>query len=92
MLNPNKNELSRALDAAKYMCEHDVDHHCIAKTLLFLAERNEKLETVMSAAEGYLRFGRGAAEHAELARAVALAKRSDGAFLPQAHSVEHRAL
>ncbi len=95
MLKPNENEFSRALDAARYMRAHDLDHHYLAKTLLYFAQRNEMLEKVVSAAESCLHFGLGAAERAELTRAVAHVKRAEvctGSRAPSSQAVVQGAL
>ncbi len=74
MLKPAKNELLHALQAAEHMREHDLDKHHLAKTLLYFAERNRKLEKVLASAELYLHFGQGSAEHATLVRAIKSAR------------------
>ncbi len=88
MLKPTKEELAHALKAAEYMREHDLDRHHIAKTLLYLIERNEKLEKVMSRAELFLHFGQGATEHAELTRAISRAKRAEVTATSMLHHEE----
>ena len=74
MLKPSKQELEHALAAAEYLRARNNDAHDIAKSLLYLDERNRYLEKVFEAAELYLRFGQGPTEHARLLRAIETAK------------------
>ncbi len=77
MLKPSADELSHALRAATYMRERTQDKHHVAKSLLYLHERNKKLEAVLTAVERFLRFGQGSTEHATLVRAINAANRSE---------------
>ena len=77
MLKPSADELKHALQAAEYMREHTPDKHHVAKSLLYLHQRNKKLEAVLTAVERFLHFGQGSTEHATLVRAIKAANRSE---------------
>ena len=77
MIKPTKEELKHALEAAEYMREQGMDKHHVAKSLLYMTERNKMLEKVLGAAELYLHFGQGSTEHATLVRAVNAARRTE---------------
>ncbi len=87
MLKPDSKEMARALEVAEYMREHDLDRHHIAKALLYLVERNAKLEKVMSSAEVFLHFGQGVSEHSTLLRAISSAKRMEDSATRLIHEI-----
>jgi hypothetical protein len=67
---PDKTILAAALNHAELLRESENDHHGLAHCLLFLAERNRKLEAVTNAAEAYIRFGEDSQLHADLVKAL----------------------
>ncbi len=77
MLKPAREKIAHAIEAARYMREHDIDNHHLAKTLLYLEERNRLLEQVLGCAEHYLHSGQGAREHARLVRAIEKARAAE---------------
>lgn len=70
-MKPDKNELKTALDEAKRMREADEDSLFLAKSLIYLQQRNSDLEKVFEHLEKYLRFGLPVEEHSVLVRLVA---------------------
>jgi hypothetical protein len=65
---PNKSTYTNALEHAELLREVDNDQHHIAHTLLYLAERNQKLEAVVKAAQLYIQFGQDPQLHTELVK------------------------
>lgn len=70
MKAPEESELELALSAAERMRERDVDPHHLARALLYLHQRNERLEEVLQRTDRYLRFGMAEAELAQLRKLV----------------------
>lgn len=64
-----------ALNYAELLRESENDPHSMAHMILYLAERNRKLETVTEAANAYVRFGQDSQLHAKLV--IALEKFGD---------------
>ena len=77
MGKPTKEELALALAQAKFIREHGIDEHFMAKSLLNHHYRLTSLEQVMHVAERYLRSGQGEREHALLVRAIEQARRAE---------------
>ncbi len=77
MGKPTNEELQEALREAARMREAHDDPHFIAKALLNLHYRHEKLERVLRAAEIYLKFGQEEREHRDLLRAIEAARRAE---------------
>ncbi len=69
-MKPNANELKIALDEATRMRAKDEDPLFLAKSLIYLQQRNSDLENVFQHLEKYLRFGFPVEEHAALVRLV----------------------
>ena len=67
---PDKTTYLAALNHAELLRESENDHHSIAHTLLYLAERSHKLETIAKAAEAYIRFGEDTQLHTNLIKAL----------------------
>lgn len=67
---PSKTIYKAALDYAESLRESDNDPQAIGHTLLYLAERNRKLESVAQAAEAYVRFGEDTQLHTDLLKAL----------------------
>ncbi len=67
---PSESVYSDALNKAELVRESDNDPHAMAHTILYLAERNDKLETIATAAEAYIRFGQDPQLHTNLVRAL----------------------
>lgn len=74
MGKPTVEELKQALHAAITMRESGQDPDFIAKSLLNLNYRVEKLESVLSAARRYLHAGQSVSDHRTLLRAVQTAE------------------
>lgn len=69
---PDKAIYDNALEQAELLREADNDPDNIAHTLLYLAERNEKLEAIVEAAQTYIQFGQEAQLHANLLKQLEL--------------------
>ena len=67
---PSKTVYSEALNHAELIRESDNDPHSLAHTILYLAERNTKLEAITAAAEAYIRFGQDPQLHTNLVLAL----------------------
>ncbi len=65
-MKPDKNELKTALNQAERMRDTGDDPLFLAKTLLYLSQRNSELEEVFTHLEKYLRFGLPVEEHSAL--------------------------
>lgn len=61
---------SDALNNAELVRESDNDPHALGHTILYLAERNDKLEAIATAAEAYIRFGQDPQLHTNLVKAL----------------------
>ncbi len=70
MNKPDPEQIEQALSAAERMREHDVDPHHLAHTLLYLHQRNQRLEEVLRRTDRYLRFGLAETELAQLRKLV----------------------
>ena len=67
---PSDTVYSDALNNAELVRESDNDPHALAHTILYLAERNDKLEAIATAAEAYIRFGQDPQLHTNLVKAL----------------------
>ncbi len=67
---PSETVYSEALNSAELIRESGKDLHSLAHTVLYLAERNEKLAAIATAAEAYIRFGQDQQLHTNLLRAL----------------------
>lgn len=76
-MKPNDKELEMAIVAAERMRESGADEHHVAKTLLYLYQRLDKVEKVLLAAENYLHSGQDEPRHAELILAIETAKTTE---------------
>lgn len=76
-MKPNDKELEMAIVAAERMRESGADEHHVAKTLLYLYQRLDKVEKVRQAAENYLHSGQEEPLHAELILAIEAAKTTE---------------
>jgi hypothetical protein len=65
-VKPSSEELKAALEEAERIRESGEDPYFIAKTLLYLQQRNNDLEKVMEHAERYIQFGLPVEEHTQL--------------------------
>ncbi len=70
MKPPDESELEQALSAAERMRERDVDPHHLAHALLYLHQRNQRLEEVLRRTDRYLRFGMAEPELTQLRKLV----------------------
>ncbi len=70
MNKPDPEQIEQALAAAERMREHDVDPHHLAHALLYLHQRNQRLEEVLRRTDRYLRFGMAEPELAQLRKLV----------------------
>ena len=70
-MKPSANELKIALDEAVRMRAQDEDPLFLAKSLIYLQQRNGDLENVFRHLEKYLQFGFPVEEHSALVRLVA---------------------
>jgi inorganic pyrophosphatase len=87
MGKPTKSELDQAVLAAIKMRESNQDPDFVAKALLNLNYRIQKLERVQTAAKRYLHAGQSISDHHHLLQAIqsaddASAENSDEADLP----------
>ncbi len=69
-MKPTEIELKQALDEAERMREADADQHHLAKSLIYLHQRNAALEPMLEHLEKYLNFGLPVEEHSALVRMV----------------------
>jgi hypothetical protein len=76
MGKPTANELETAIVAAIAMRESGKDPDHIAKSLLNLNYRLERLEKVMTAAKRYLHAGQSVTDHRQLALAIQAAEKA----------------
>ncbi len=68
IIKPNKSTYTNALQYAELLRDVDNDQHHIAHTILYLAERNQKLEAVVKAAQAYIKFGQDPQLHTDLVK------------------------
>lgn len=68
---PEMEQLQMALEAAQRMHRHAIDPHHLAQALLYLKQRNDDLEVLLTRAERLLRFGQSTGDLAALTRLVA---------------------
>jgi hypothetical protein len=76
-MKPTANELEMAIVAAEAMRESGADEHHVAKTLLYLYQRQQYLEKVRAAAENYLHSGQEEPQHAELVLTIEAARQAE---------------
>jgi hypothetical protein len=67
---PDAKLINDALHYAETLREIDDDHHGVAHVLLYLAEYSRQLQTVVDAAEQYIRFGQDAQLNSNLTKAL----------------------
>ncbi len=77
MHRPTEEALDTALQAAERMRILGVDPHHLARSLLYLQQRNERLEEVLRWVDRYLRFGLAEKEQAQLRRLVQRLREED---------------
>jgi enoyl-CoA hydratase/carnithine racemase len=65
-VKPSGEELKAALEEAERIRESGEDAHFLAKSLLYLHQRNSDLEKVVEHAERYIQFGLPVEEHTQL--------------------------
>ena len=73
-MKPSKQELHAALAEAEQIRERGEDPHFLAKSLLYLYQRNEDLEKILVHMERYLEFGLPVDEHTRLEKLIEAAK------------------
>ena len=74
---PSDNELEMAIVAAEQMLESGQDDHHVARTLLYLYQRQQDLEMIREAAGHLVRSGQDESRLASLAEAIDTARRND---------------
>lgn len=74
---PDAQQIKRALQVAEQLRETNRDPDFVARTLLYLKQREHELERVFIAAEHYLHSGLGEHEHSELVRAIEAARKAE---------------
>jgi hypothetical protein len=67
---PDKATFTAALNHAELLRESSNDHHHLGHSLLYLEERNRKLEAIAKSAEAYMRFGEDTQLHTNLLKAL----------------------
>jgi len=67
---PDISIYKEALNYAKQLREQDNDPHALGHTMLYLAERNHKLDEVAKCAAAYIRFGQDQQLHRDLVQAL----------------------
>ena len=77
MGKPTTGELQTAIKAAVVMRESGNDPDFVAKSLLSLNYRMEKMEKVLMAAKRYLHAGQSMSEHRALALAIQTAEKAE---------------
>lgn len=73
-MKPTDEQLEKALQRAEQMRERDADPDYLAKSLLYLHQRDQMLGRVLEHLELFLRFGLPVDEHMKLVRLVEEAK------------------
>lgn len=76
MGKPTESELQQAIMAAVKMRESDNDPDFVAKSLLNLNYRVQKLERVMTAARRYLHAGQSVSDHRSLMQLIQSAEKA----------------
>lgn len=74
-MKPTDDELAAALQRAEAMRDLEEDPEHLAKSLLYLARRDELLEQILEHLERFLEFGFPEEEHARLVLLVEQARR-----------------
>ncbi|MDH5358441.1 MAG: hypothetical protein OEW63_07450 [Gammaproteobacteria bacterium] len=67
---PSNTIYTEALNYAELLRESDNDPHSLAHMILYLAERNRKLEHIAQSAKAYIQFGQDQQLHANLVKAI----------------------
>lgn len=67
---PENTIYKEALNYAEQLREQDKDPHALAHTMLYLAERNHKLDEIAKCAAAYIRFGQDQQLHRDLVKAL----------------------
>ena len=67
---PEQQQIDKVARLAQALYEQGKDKYGIAQVLLYLLERNKKLEDLRDKAEYYVRFGMGESELTALRRAL----------------------
>ena len=70
MKKPTDEEMETAMNTAERMRDLGVDPHRMAHCLLYLQQRNGRLEEVLRRTERYVRFGLAEQELAQLRRLI----------------------
>lgn len=70
MSRPDEKQLDIALAEAERMRDQNEDPQYLARSLLYLARRDNVLERLQSAVEHYLNSGHGQMEHSRLIKAL----------------------
>lgn len=76
-MKPTTVELDMALDAAERMRGADIDPHHLAKSLLYLHQRDQLLEKLLVRVELFIKFGLPEDEHARLVRLLEEIRRKE---------------
>lgn len=76
MGKPSESELQQAIRAAVLMRESGNDPDFVAKSLLNLNYRVQKLERVMTAARRYLHAGQSVSDHRQLMQLIQAAEKA----------------
>jgi hypothetical protein len=76
MGKPTESELQQAIKAAVMMRESGSDPDFVAKSLLNLNYRVQKLERVMTAARRYLHAGQSVSDHRQLMQLIQAAEKA----------------
>jgi hypothetical protein len=76
-MKPTDAELEIAIIAAEHMRETGTDEHHVAKSLLYLYQRLDKLEKVLAAAEDYFHFGQEEPQYSALVHAIEVAREAE---------------
>ncbi len=76
-MKPTREQLTSAVAAAENLRAAGEDSLFLGKSLLYLQQRNEYLEAVLSAAERYIKFGQDEGEHRRLVKAIEEARAAE---------------
>ncbi|MCF6282322.1 MAG: hypothetical protein L3J28_08955 [Candidatus Polarisedimenticolaceae bacterium] len=77
MVKPTAAALAQAVEAAELMRERTDDETGVAHSLLYLFQRNRRLEEVVALVDRYLNFGTPKDEHAQLVLMLEALHQSD---------------